>query len=395
MQSNQLFNAPSMLPGGTQLEAIDLSTFANIGKDSTKNDSVKDNINDDTELFINQSDDVGSSIFNDVDVAEKHTSIINDDDQEPTTIVNDSIYKQMLKSMSDAGYIPVIDYITSDGVDIPIDEYPIQSVEEYNQILQLALGVKNKEIEDSYINKSNMSELLAHLISVESAGGSIENAINEFLAYQNPLSSTDLSTEEGCIKVLMIDYQQSGIDEERAALLIDALRSKGTSALQTEAYKSEDRINKRIEKNRQEELKKLEEDKLNKIAVEKEFRKNLSTSIKSKFSLSDSNIRKLIDGSMQRDETGACQIDREYMRMRNDPDLASTLAMFILMNDEYKKQVVNAEVVEHNKNTFNKISSSKISKGVGLSISDKKTRLEQEAIDSEIIGRLVPSIKLE
>jgi len=73
------------------------------------------------------------------------------------------------------------------------------------------------------------------------------------------------------------------------------------------------------------------------------YRDSLSENL-NKFDLNSNVKKKIVDYATKENENGSFELDTLYYNLRNNPETASELALFLIDKDTYKKQVAKEEV---------------------------------------------------
>ena len=160
--------------------------------------------------------------------------------------------------------------------------------------------------------------------------------------YQDPLDNLDLSIELDQQKAVFMKYHQlKGMDKETTMDLIESFMNKGK--LEEEALKADAEIRGAIDKqmealNNQAVAQKEEKKKQLKL-----YRDSLSENL-NKFDLNSNVKKKIVDYATKENENGSFELDTLYYNLRNNPETASELALFLIDKDTYKKQVAKEEV---------------------------------------------------
>ena len=111
----------------------------------------------------------------------------------------------------------------------------------------------------------------------------------------------------------------------------------------------------------------------------KQYKKDLRDNL-SGFELNDNIKNKIVTLATKEDDQGRFEMDRLYYQLRENPEKAARLALFLLDEDEYVKQVTNAVVQQKKLDSAGKLKivmgSSKQTASPQLSGNNKKDSAE-------------------
>jgi hypothetical protein len=235
--------------------------------------------------------------------------------------------------------IEAFDTIETEDGEIPLSEYDLDE-ESFAGIIQAQ--IENARSEGEKNTTKNVSDFTKHLIEIEKNGGNVSQALETYNMYQDPLDNLDLSIELDQQKAVFMKYHQlKGMDKETTMDLIESFMNKGK--LEEEALKADAEIRGAIDKqmealNNQAVAQKEEKKKQLKL-----YRDSLSENL-NKFDLNSNVKKKIVDYATKENENGSFELDTLYYNLRNNPETASELALFLIDKDTYKKQVAKEEV---------------------------------------------------
>ena len=208
--------------------------------------------------------------------------------------------------------------------------------DQFDAIISKYKEAKDNELKEKYISTDGLDERTKKYNKKKKAGGDISQLIEQEVQYVNPLAQFDLDNEahqEALIRQVLQGqgYKPRYIDQE-----IEEMR-EGLS-LDSEAQKIAQQLNKNfddfVETKKQEQLAKIEEDKIQ----QKEFRKNISQELKSL--VPNDNVAKLIlDNATKRDEVGLTNTDKLYFEAQKDPKLFAEVSFFLNNREEFYKSI--------------------------------------------------------
>ena len=248
-------------------------------------------------------------------------------------------YKNILDTLMKSKVIEAFDTIETEDGEIPLSEYDLDE-ESFAGIIQAQ--IENARSEGEKNTTKNVSDFTKHLIEIEKNGGNVSQALETYNMYQDPLDNLDLSIELDQQKAVFMKYHQlKGMDKETTMDLIESFMNKGK--LEEEALKADAEIRGAIDKqmealNNQAVAQKEEKKKQLKL-----YRDSLSENL-NKFDLNSNVKKKIVDYATKENENGSFELDTLYYNLRNNPETASELALFLIDKDTYKKQVAKEEV---------------------------------------------------
>ena len=260
---------------------------------------------------------------------------------EPNIVSSESSnkYKNILDTLMKSKVIEAFDTIETEDGEIPLSEYDLDE-ESFAGIIQAQ--IENARSEGEKNTTKNVSDFTKHLIEIEKNGGNVSQALETYNMYQDPLDNLDLSIELDQQKAVFMKYHQlKGMDKETTMDLIESFMNKGK--LEEEALKADAEIRGAIDKqmealNNQAVAQKEEKKKQLKL-----YRDNLSENL-NKFDLNSNVKKKIVDYATKENENGSFELDTLYYNLRNNPETASELALFLIDKDAYKKQIAKEEV---------------------------------------------------
>lgn len=294
-------------------------------------------------------------------------------------------YKSIINSLVSNKIFEGFDTIETEDGEIPFDEYDVDE-ESFVEIIKTKID-EVKEQTNSNSTKG-LSDFTKHLLEIEKNGGNISQALQTYQAYQNPLDSFDLEDEIDQQKVIFMKYHNvMGMEKEVAIDLIEGFIAKGK--LEDEALKADSEIrgavSKQLEAINNQAIKDKEKKKENLKIYRDSLRENLN-----KFDLSDHYKRKILDTATKEDESGNFALDAVYYEMRNNPEKAAELLLFLTDKEEYKKQITKEEVRGTQLDTLKKLKLvTKGGKDSNIKITNKGTapKVNKDLIDiNEIFG---------
>jgi hypothetical protein len=251
------------------------------------------------------------------------------------------VYKRTLKSMFGDSITHLIqEDEEGNEVETPIEDIVINE-QLFQQIVQSKMDNIKEEASKDKISVKGVSEFAKKLVEIDRNGGDISELIKVKETYADPLDSIDVTTEEGQVQAIYLRMLAGGQDEDTIRRLIESYKREGS--LEEIANKASqelrDAIDQQIENARIE----SENQRNQRKDLIKQYKKEIRNNLES-FQLNDNIKNKIVTLATKEDENGRFEMDRLYYQLRENPEKAARLALFLLDEDEYVKQVTNSTV---------------------------------------------------
>lgn len=258
-------------------------------------------------------------------------------------------YKSVIQSLVENKIFEGFDTFETEEGDIPFEDYDIDA-DTFIDIVKAKME-EAKEQGSSNTTKG-LSDFTKHLLEIEKNGGNVSQALETYQTYQDPLDSFDLSNEVDQQRAIFMKYHRvMGMEKDVVMDLIDGFMAKGK--LEDEAIKADTEIRGAVQKQmdaiNNQAIKEREAKKENLKSYKSALRENLN-----KFDLNEHYKRKILDAATKETEDGAFELDTLYYSVRNNPEKAAALVLFLSDPEEYKKQISKEEVRETQMDTFKK-----------------------------------------
>ena len=230
---------------------------------------------------------------------------------------------------------PIDSFEMEDGTEVPYEDKDI-SEEEFLQILNTRLEEERQNASKDKVSTEGVSDFTKKLIEIEKNGGNVQQALESYKNYKAPLDGLNIDDEEDQKTILYMKYHGQGLKDSEISRIVRGFNEDGLLA--EKAYEAKKTIDDAFQKHL---------DSLNTQALEreakqkemlKEYRNSLGTSLNT-LGVSDTIKRKILDSATKKSESGTFSLDDEYYKIRQDPEAASELAMFILYKDEFLKKI--------------------------------------------------------
>ena len=290
-------------------------------------------------------------------------------------------FKQVINSLVENKIFEGFDTIETEVGEISFEDFEVDE----NTFVDI-IKSKLDEIKETAASNTTkgLSDFTKHLLEIEKNGGNVSQALETYQNYQNPLEGFDLSDEIDQQKVIFMKYHQvMGMEKDVVMDLIEGFVNKGK--LEDEAIKADTEIRNAVSKQLEAINEQAKKDKDKKKENLKIYRDKLRENLNS-FDINDNYKRKILDLATKEDESGNFQLDSVYYEIRNNPEKAASLILFLTDPEEYNKQITNKEVRNTQLDTFKKL---KLVKRGGDNIKiqskDKKPINNKDLIDIEEI----------
>lgn len=342
---------------GAAIISFDTLLSEDIGGDTSKKEVVEKELEDalkgKTEDVFNFGEDVGKPILEkEVDQEEPVTT--------PTVEVVDTkaeeakeeakgegvnktseIYHQALKSMFGEDLTHIIQE-DAEGND---QEVLISDVVLDKTMFEAIVSSKMETVKEEYtkdkISIQGVSDITKDLIEIDKKGGNITELLRVKRDITDPLDQLDITTKEGQRLAIYLRKKAKGQEDDEISRLINAYESEGI--LEEKGLAAESELRAAVSKQ-------IEDAKIN-AQNENKRKKDLLKSYKqevkkglSQFEMNDAMKNKVTLLATKTDDKGQFEIDKAYDEARSNPISAARLALFLLDEDEYIKQVSNKAV---------------------------------------------------
>ena len=290
-------------------------------------------------------------------------------------------FKQVINSLVENKIFEGFDTIETEEGEISFDDFEVDE----NTFVDI-IKSKLDEIKETAASNTTkgLSDFTKHLLEIEKNGGNVSQALETYQNFQNPLESFDLSDEIDQQKVIFMKYHQvMGMEKDVVMDLIEGFLNKGK--LEDEAIKADTEIRNAVSKQLDAINEQAKKDKEKKKENLKVYRDKLRENLNS-FDINDNYKRKILDLATKEDDNGNFQLDSVYYEIRNNPEKAASLILFLTDPEEYNKQITNKEVRNTQLDTFKKLKLVKRgSDNIKIQSKDKKLVNNKDLIDIEEI----------
>ena len=361
------------------------------GLDSFLEEGVSFNTNEETKTEEENELDIDLDVEKEVKTTEEKTDVkekIEEPEkkeekvkEEENKSSNTFDFKQVINSLVENKIFEGFDTIETEDGEISFDDFEVDE----NTFVDI-IKSKLDEIKETAASNTTkgLSDFTKHLLEIEKNGGNVSQALETYQNYQNPLESFDLSDEIDQQKVIFMKYHQvMGMEKDVVMDLIEGFLNKGK--LEDEAIKADTEIRNAVSKQLDAINEQAKKDKEKKKENLKVYRDKLRENLNS-FDINDNYKRKILDLATKEDDNGNFQLDSVYYEIRNNPEKAASLILFLTDPEEYNKQITNKEVRNTQLDTFKKLKLVKRgSDNIKIQSKDKKPVNNKDLIDIEEI----------
>lgn len=254
-----------------------------------------------------------------------------------------TIYRDTLTSMFGDSISHIVqENEEGEEVEVAIADIEIDK-ELFDQIVSSKLEAIKEEASKDKISTKGISNLTKDLIEIDRNGGDITNLLRAKADYTDPLDDLDITTVEGQRVAIYLRKKASGSDDDTIDRLIKSYESEGKLEEYGIIAESELRsaLQKQVEDAKVKALKTAEYNQELMKSYKKEIRSGLDS-----FEMNDLLKNKIVTLATKIDDRGHFEIDNAFYSMKEDPKRAARLALFLLDEEEFIKQVTNKVVQE-------------------------------------------------
>jgi len=259
-------------------------------------------------------------------------------------------YKAILQTLMKQKVFDEFDTIETNEGDVSLEEMDLDD-ETFIEIVK----AKIDEIKTNTVSKSTegLSDFTKHLLEIEKAGGNVSQAIETYRNYQDPLDNLDLTDPVDQQKAVFMKYHNvMGMDREVVIDLLEGFINKGK--LEDEAIKADTELRNAVTK-QMEAMKAQAQAQMDKRKEDLKAYKGVLKEKLNGFDLNESYKKKLVDLATKELDGDSFELDNMYFNLRNNPETAADVLLFLADKDEYIKQVTNKEVRSSKLDTMKKL----------------------------------------
>jgi len=276
-------------------------------------------------------------------------------------------FKKSLDSMFDGEVESIVD-TDEEGNEVTVLLADIEMTQEvYEDIVRSKIASTKAEAKADTVSTVGISDFTKDLIEIDRQGGNYQELLDSKETYLDVLDKVDLQNVEDQKKVVTLRLRAEGSkNEEEIDMIVRGYEAAGKLEDKAESSDKEIRsaVAKQVETAKADAVVAKKERKANEKAYKKVLRDKLDT-----FDLSKQVKDKVATLATKTGDNGRYELDDKFYAMKNNPEMAHKLALFILDPDEYGKQVGAATKKNTQLNTARKL---KIIRKVGGRNSDLK-----------------------
>lgn len=271
-----------------------------------------------------------------------------------------SNYKELLKGLMSKKLVTDFDEIEmEDGTTVSFDELDVDE-ETFASILETAIeDIRNKATEGK-VDTKGISEFTQQLIEVEKSGGDVAQAIATYQKFKEPMTNLDLNDERDQEVAIYIRYNAQGLSDAEISKITKGFKAQGI--LEEQAHKAKEAIDNAFNQHMEamkEEAKQREAEMKQRLV---EYKDSLSNSL-DKLSVGKALKKQITDSATKLNKEGAYELDKAYFQLRNNPEEAAELALFILNREEYLSRATKKVSRDEAINTMKKFKLAKKTSG--------------------------------
>lgn len=223
--------------------------------------------------------------------------------------------------------------------------------EMYKEALKSYLENQKEKLLEDALPLKGTSDLLKKLAEIDKAGGNITAILEEKANVVDPLQSIDISNEQGQITAIELVLKAQNMSPEDIEARILLYKTKGILADKAEEF--QENVQKAFDDYLENQKKAAEDNKVKQKEAIKEYRKDFVEGLGG-FELNDTVKKKLVKFATETESDGFV-LDKRLREMRMDPKRAARLALFVLDEEEFIKQVTAKAITATRQKTAIKI----------------------------------------
>lgn len=279
-------------------------------------------------------------------------------DQVETPVVN---YRKVLDALSSRGIIPDLkDVVFSgeNGEEITINDLDFSKEDSLCDILSTVLESQKEDIVKDKIDVTSVSDITKKLIQADKAGANIVDILKQYDTNVAPIEKLDIENKADQIKIVRHYVDLLGLPKDEADEFFKGIINKGEEYVEAKAIKYKAELDKRMDDIIQQRTKEAAEKKAKDAEDFRRYKKDLKSSIQTKYQLNDTMVSKALDFALKPSESnpGITKAFNKVREMMMNPEEAPDLIMFLMNPGEFIKQKSNQAVVDEKKKIYKLIS---------------------------------------
>lgn len=279
-------------------------------------------------------------------------------DQVETPVIN---YRKVLDALSSRGIIPDLkDVVFSgeNGEEITINDLDFSKEDSLCDILSTVLESQKEDIVKDKIDVTSVSDITKKLIQADKAGANIVDILKQYDTNVAPIEKLDIENKADQIKIVRHYVDLLGLPKDEADEFFKGIINKGEEYVEAKAIKYKAELDKRMDDIIQQRTKEAAEKKAKDAEDFRRYKKDLKSSIQTKYQLNDTMVSKALDFALKPSESnpGITKAFNRVREMMMNPEEAPDLIMFLMNPGEFIKQKSNQAVVDEKKKIYKLIS---------------------------------------
>lgn len=279
-------------------------------------------------------------------------------DQVETPVVN---YRKVLDALSSRGIIPDLkDVVFSgeNGEEITINDLDFSKEDSLCDILSTVLESQKEDIVKDKIDVTSVSDITKKLIQADKAGANIVDILKQYDTNVAPIEKLDIENKADQIKIVRHYVDLLGLPKDEADEFFKGIINKGEEYVEAKAIKYKAELDKRMDDIIQQRTKEAADKKAKDAEDFRRYKKDLKSSIQTKYQLNDTMVSKALDFALKPSESnpGITKAFNRVREMMMNPEEAPDLIMFLMNPGEFIKQKSNQAVVDEKKKIYKLIS---------------------------------------
>lgn len=275
-----------------------------------------------------------------------------------TPVVN---YRKVLDALSSRGIIPDLkDVVFSgeNGEEITINDLDFSKEDSLCDILSTVLESQKEDIVKDKIDVTSVSDITKKLIQADKAGANIVDILKQYDTNVAPIEKLDIENKADQIKIVRHYVDLLGLPKDEADEFFKGIINKGEEYVEAKAIKYKAELDKRMDDIIQQRTKEAAEKKAKDAEDFRRYKKDLKSSIQTKYQLNDTMVSKALDFALKPSESnpGITKAFNRVREMMMNPEEAPDLIMFLMNPGEFIKQKSNQAVVDEKKKIYKLIS---------------------------------------
>lgn len=347
-------------PKKTEAGLISLEALASTSDDyqefnETINDQIKKaqipvgKVEDNLSLHTPEEDETEEEVDETI-ILNTETTEETEENVEVVESEDSKRFKALLKkTFGDLGVIE--QEVDGEVVEFNLDDIEMDE-ETFESIISQKIEQEREQAQAGKISVEGISDITKAMIEVDQKGGDLANLLNVKQNFYDPISSIDMSTDEGKMQMVALRLSAKGLSQEDISIQLEGIKAKGV--LDESADRAEEELKTLINQALDNEKAKAAEQAKAVEEERKAYKSNLKQSLSS-FELKDSVKNKIVDLATKVDNKGRYEIDNLYGSAMQDPEKAAKLTLFLLDEKEFIEQVTSKKVIQEKLSTLGRL----------------------------------------